>query len=162
MQNIANVTGLNFMDISYCKQVTDAGLAHFTGKTYPLDSLVINGVNGISGAGVKQWLHSFKETLLDFEAALNDQETFNSSFFDVLGQCWNLETVDVTGCHGIDDEGGRLITNATVTYGNETIKPGLQYCHTLKLNGSTIGDATLPNIVKVMPNLEHVELCNCE
>ena len=34
--------------------------------------------------------------------------------------------------------------------------------HTLKLNGSTIGDATLPNIVKVMPNLEHVELCNCE
>jgi len=87
--------------------VTDAGLAPFTGKTYPLDSLIINGVNGISGQGVKKWLVSFKETLLDFEAALNDQEIFNNSFFEILGQCWNLETLDVVGSHGIDDEGGR-------------------------------------------------------
>ena len=47
---------LTFFDISYCKQVTDAGLEPFFGKTYPLDTLVINGVNGISGQAVKQWL----------------------------------------------------------------------------------------------------------
>mmetsp|Transcript_10602 Transcript_10602/g.14287 ORF Transcript_10602/g.14287 Transcript_10602/m.14287 type:complete len:258 (+) Transcript_10602:1311-2084(+) len=144
MANVANLQGLNLLDISYCKEVTDAGLAHFKDKTYPLDSLIINGVNGISGAGVKQWLLSFKETLLDFEAALNDQEIFNGSFFEVLGQCWNLETLDVTGSHDINDEAGRQICNGTVTCGTETIKPGLQYIHTLKLNGSTISDATLP------------------
>lgn len=162
MSNIAQLSKLNFLDISYCKKVTDTGLAHFTGKTYPLDTLILNAVNGISGPGVKQFLHSFKDTLLDFEASLNDQESFSSCFFDVLGQCWNLEYIDVVGCHGIDDEGGRLITSQTVTYMNETIKPGLQYCHTLKLSGSTISDATLPNIVKAMPNLEHVELSKCE
>ena len=68
---------LNFFDISYCKKVTDAGLAHFSEKTYPLDSLVVNGCNGISGPGLKAMLHSFKDTLLDFEAALNDQDIFN-------------------------------------------------------------------------------------
>ena len=85
MKNISRLHDLTFLDISYCKQVTDEGLAHFNEKTYPLDSLIINGVNGISGAAVKQWLMSFKDTLIDFEAALNDQETFSSVFFEVLG-----------------------------------------------------------------------------
>ena len=66
------VNSLNFLDISYCKVITDEGLAHFSDKTYPLDSLIINGCNGISGPGLKQLLHSFKDTLLDLEAALND------------------------------------------------------------------------------------------
>ena len=127
---------LNFLDISYCKQVTDEGLAHFTGKTYPLDSLIINGCNGISGPGLKLMLHSFKDTLLDLEAALNDQAIFNNSFFDTLGYCFNLETLDVAGSNEINDEGGRLITNAQITVGSETIKPGLQYLHTLKLAGA--------------------------
>lgn len=89
---IANrlTTTLNFLDISYCKRVTDEGLAHFNNKEIPLESLFINGVNGISGSAVKQMLHSVKDNLLDFEAALNDQEIFDSSFFEVLGQCWNL------------------------------------------------------------------------
>ena len=164
MKNIALLlqNSLNFLDISYCKNVTDEGLAHFTGKTYPLDSLIINGVNGISGPGVKQLLLSFTDTLLDFEAAINDQDAFNSSFFETLGQCYNLETLDVSGSKGIDDDGGRHITNATVTVGNESVKPGLQYLHTLKVNASTISDATLPLLIKAMPNLEHVELCKCE
>ncbi len=73
LKNIANLTStLNFLDISFCKQVTDEGLANFNDKVYQLDSLVINGCNGISGPGLKQWLHSFKDNLLDLEAALMD------------------------------------------------------------------------------------------
>ena len=68
----------------------------------------------------------------------------------------------MSGSHGIDDEGGRALTNAAVTVGNESVKPGLENCHTLKLSGTAISDATLPMIVKAMPNLEHVELCKCE
>lgn len=105
---------MHFLDISYCKQVTDAGLAAFSDKTYPLDSLVINAVHGITGPAVKKWLESFKDTLLDFEAALNDQEGFNSVFFETLGQCYNLETLDVTGCPGISDDAGRLISAAVI------------------------------------------------
>ena len=158
--NLTNT--LNFLDISYCKAITDEGLAHFSEKTYPLDSLIINGCNGISGAGLKQMLHSFKDTLLELECAFNDQASFNSSFFETLGFCFNLETLDVSGSNDINDDGGRALTNASVTVGNETVKPGLSSCITLKISGSNIGDATMPLITKAMPNLEHVELVKCE
>ena len=107
-------------------------------------------------------LHSFKDTLIDLECALNDQAGFNSSFFETLGFCFNLETLDVSGSNDINDDGGRALTNASITVGNETVKPGLTACHTLKISGSNIGDATLPLITKAMPNLEHVELVKCE
>ena len=153
---------LSFLDISYCKQVSDLGLEKFKEKTYPLDSLVINGCNGISGPGLNVWLHSFKDTLLDLEAALMDQESFNSKFFETLGFCFNLETLDVSGSNGMDDDGVRMIFNAEVKSGIESVKPGLQQCHTLKIGGATISDATIPSLLKVMPNLEHVELIKCE
>ena len=159
----SHLTGtLNFLDISYCKTITDEGLAHFSEKTYPLDSLVVNGCNGISGQGLKLMLNSFKDTLLELEAAFNDQAMFNSSFFETLGHCYNLESLDVTGSNDINDDGGRALTNAQVAVGNETVKPGLQYCITLKISGSSISDATLPLITKAMPNLEHVEIAKCE
>ena len=103
---------LNFLDISYCKSVDDHGLAHFTDKTYPLDSLIVNGCNGISGPGLKQMLHSFKDTLLDIEAAFNDQEIFNCSFFETLGHCFNLETLDVAGSNAMTDDGVKSIVAA--------------------------------------------------
>lgn len=124
--------------------MTDAGIEHFKDKTYPLDSLIINDVPGISGAGLKQWLHSFKDTLLDLEAALNSQETFNSSFMETLGYCFNLETLDLIGSNGIDDDGARKLATAVITVGSESLQPGLQFCHTLKISGSTISDAALP------------------
>ena len=74
MMNVAThlQDSISFLDISYCTKVTDEGLAPFKDKTYPLDSLIINGCTGISGPALKQLLHSFKDNLLDFEAALND------------------------------------------------------------------------------------------
>lgn len=158
-----HLTGtLNFLDISYCKTITDAGLAHFSGKVYPLDSLVVNGCNGISGEGLKLMLNSFKDSLLELEAAFNDQAGFNSSFFETLGFCFNLESLDVTGSNDMNDDGGRALTNAQVAVGTETVKPGLSSCLTLKISGSSISDATLPLITKAMPNLEHVEIAKCE
>lgn len=163
MSNIANyLTQLNFLDISYCKQVTDEGLAHFTGKTYPLDSLSINGCNGISGPGLKLLLNSFKDTLLDLEAALNDQQIFNSCFMETLGFCLNLETLDLGGSNDINDEGFRQLANAQITVGSETVKPGLANCHTLKLSGATITDGVMTWITKSLPNLEHVEIIKCD
>ena len=81
---------------------------------------------------------------------------------ETLGYCFNLETLDLIGSKGIDEDGARKICAATVSAGNETIQPGLQMLHTLKVSGSTIGPVGMPLIIKAMPNLEHLEVAKCE
>jgi len=155
---------LVFLDISYAKNVTDEGIKHFEGKTFPqFNSLMINGVTGITSVGLKSWLKCFTTGLLDLEAALCDQEDFKADFFETLAQCVNLESLDLTGCYKIDD---MLQMNfdkgATIKVGDESTKPGLVECHTVKLCGVDISDITLMNFCKIMPNLEHLEITKCE
>lgn len=45
MRLISNQPGLEFLDISYCSQVTDNGLVHFADKTLPLTAVYINGLS---------------------------------------------------------------------------------------------------------------------
>lgn len=54
MSNIAKLEStLIFLDISFAKQVTDEGLAHFEDKVFPnFNSLCINGVTGITSVGL--------------------------------------------------------------------------------------------------------------
>ena len=61
MSNIAKLDQtLVFLDISFAKQVTDEGLAHFEDKVFPnFNSLCINGVTGITSVGLNKWLKSF-------------------------------------------------------------------------------------------------------
>ena len=54
---------LEFIDISYCKQVTDAGLAAFEGKTFPLNTLCLNGLTEVTGAGLYHPINAGKDTL---------------------------------------------------------------------------------------------------
>lgn len=42
---ISGLKNLSFLDISFCSNVTDEGFKHFEGKTYPLVSLVMNGLD---------------------------------------------------------------------------------------------------------------------
>lgn len=65
MSGLAN---LEFLDISYCKQVTDQGLVHFSDKKLPITSLVINGVQSVTSAGVAALLNCCMQTLVDLEA----------------------------------------------------------------------------------------------
>ena len=54
MENISRLTEtLCFLDVSYCKEITDEGINCFKDKVYPLDTLSINGCNGISGPGLR-------------------------------------------------------------------------------------------------------------
>ena len=126
MGNIAKLdTTLVFLDISYAKNVTDEGLKHFEGKTFPcFNSLSINGVTGITSIGLKGWLKSFSETLLDLEAALCDQDEMKAEFFETLGQCYNLESLDLTGCYAIDDMMQMNFEKATVRINDQDTKPG--------------------------------------
>ena len=72
LANISKLENLSFLDLSYCKKFDDEGISHFDGKTYSLESLIINGCEGISGEGLKIWIKSCKETLFELEAALCD------------------------------------------------------------------------------------------
>jgi hypothetical protein len=60
---------LEFLDISYCKKVTDVGMANFSGKTLPLSGIVVNGLYNISSLGLSQLIGCCTNTLVDFEAA---------------------------------------------------------------------------------------------
>ena len=164
MSNISKLdTTLVFLDISYAKNVTDEGLKAFEGKVFPcFNSLNINGVTGITSIGLKNWLKSFSETLLDLEMALCDQDDMKAEFFETLGACYNLESVDCTGCYAIDDMLQMNFEKATVRINDQETKPGWQTCHTAKLCGLNISDIPLMALAKAMPNLEHLEVTKCE
>jgi len=49
VKNMAKLENLTFLDLSYCKNFDEDGVKFFNGKTYPLETLIINGCNGISG-----------------------------------------------------------------------------------------------------------------
>ena len=94
---------LSFIDISFAKNVTDAGLVHFSDKTLPLNTLVISGCSSISSAGLTALLNCCTNTLVDFEACYLDQETFKSDFCLKLAYAWQLEYLDIAGCLALDD-----------------------------------------------------------
>jgi hypothetical protein len=45
MRLISNQPGLEFLDVSYCNQVTDNGLVNFADKTLPITAICINGLS---------------------------------------------------------------------------------------------------------------------
>ena len=68
---IARLTNLTFLDISYCNRLTDNQASVFR-ETLPLDSLVMNGLGGVSSVFVTAILKSCAKTLLEFEGSNND------------------------------------------------------------------------------------------
>lgn len=103
MALIAKQAQLEFLDLSYCKQITDHGLYHFFEKELPITSLAFNGMTGITSIGLGNFLTCCTKTLVDIELANLDQEGFKSDCFAYIGKCWNLELLDVAGCKNLDD-----------------------------------------------------------
>lgn len=52
MRLISSLKYLEFLDISYCKRVTDQGLVHYSDKKLPITVLSVSGVNGASSLGL--------------------------------------------------------------------------------------------------------------
>ena len=63
----------------------------------------MNGLVGVTFVGLSALIICCSETLVDFEAAFNDQDGMKSDLFLKLGYCWELETLDVSGCSNLDD-----------------------------------------------------------
>lgn len=126
---------LQFIDISYCKQVTDAGLIAFEGKTFPLTHLCVNGLTEVTGAGLFHPIQAGKDTLEVYQGALMDQEGLaNATFAKALGHCFNLQTLDLGGCRHIGDEFFNFICQGEKMEDGLIVKPGLAELVTVKLN----------------------------
>lgn len=150
---------MTFLDISFCKSVTDAGLAHFEGKTYPLVSLILNSLPSITGPALNSLIGTCTETLVELEVALND--TLKGEFFLNLARCTNMEYIDLTGDKLIDDNAFSNLPKFEITVGQEKLKPGMPYLHTLRLNGLAISNMTIYDLTKISKAIEHIEMAGC-
>jgi hypothetical protein len=54
---------LTYLNIGFGKLITDEGLNAFEGKTFPIETLIMSGCTGISGAGLLHPITACKETL---------------------------------------------------------------------------------------------------
>jgi hypothetical protein len=81
---------LSILDISYCSEVTDAGLEEFKSQkeTWSFGELSLNGLVHVSNAGVSSILSTCEETLVVFSMALMDQHEINGEVCKAIAQCF--------------------------------------------------------------------------
>jgi len=77
---ISGLKGLTFLDISFCKKVTDQGFIHFQDKKLNIVTLVISGCSRVTNNGINAILSSCTDTLADFEAAYLDGEELKHDY----------------------------------------------------------------------------------
>jgi hypothetical protein len=70
--HIAKLANLTFLDISYCTKLTDNQASAFNEASLPLDSLIMNGMSGVSSVFVTAILKACSRTLLEYEGSNND------------------------------------------------------------------------------------------
>jgi len=137
---------LNFLDISFAKQVSDDGLQFFKNKHLPIRKLFINGLVKASNVGLTDIVVACRSTLKILEAGFMDQETVTGAFCVPLAQAFELQELHLTGCSNIGDDGISALPKGEIrneeTRSNEVV--GLQKLRILKLSGlSKISDHPL-------------------
>jgi hypothetical protein len=152
---------LTFLDISYATKVTDEGLKHFEPHQYELSSLILNNIPGITSAGLSIIIGCCSDYLMELEAALLPQPEVKGDFFVNLAKCSQLEYLDLTGNHNIDDMSFTILSKHEVINGTEKFKPGMPYLHTVRLSGLNIGDFAIMELLKVTKSIEHIEIAKC-
>jgi len=87
-----------------------------------------------------------------------------NDFLAKLAICWNLETLDITGCTNVDDQGFVTLSKgeAHLRVGLPPTIPGLIKLITCKAGYTKMTDFGLTALVKTCPNLQHLELNRCE
>lgn len=92
-----------------------------------------------------------------------DQQTFKEDFFLSVGKCFQLESLDVSGCTGVDDNAFVNLMEAKMAdEDNKMILPGLKHLRTVKMQMMEVSDFAIVNLCKVAPNIEHLELNRLE
>ena len=162
---ISQAPNLNFLDISYANQVTDEGLLGFKERSIGIKKLFVNGLTGISAAGLSELINACKGSLRILEAALMDQESMTGAFCNALSHAFYLEELDLSGDSSIGDDGiVSLPKGETKDEQGKTLEViGLPRLRVLKLNGLVkTTDHSLLKLCQTSRVLEHLELTRCE
>ena len=103
---------LTFLDISYCKLVTDEGLNTFASKPFQFTHLFFRGLSSATSAGFLPPIMTSTGSLQIFEACLNDQEEMaKGEFAKALAFCFELEVLDLGSCKALTDEFFNVLTS---------------------------------------------------
>ena len=93
------------------------------------------------------------------------QPQMQAHFANALGRCYNLEYLDLSGNNSVDDsmvmQMQRNLIQKEDENDNRPYYKGLNYLHTAKIGGVQISNMNLSNLIKVAPNIEHLELTKC-
>jgi len=144
--------------------VTDVGLQYFEGKTFALHTLNLTGLIGVTGHGLYQPIFSCKETLRIYCGALMDQEEMKvAEFGKALGNCFKLQSFDLSGNKHMTDEFFSNLTSQAVGPEGKQEKPGLAELHTAKMAFLVnISDVSVQKVCQTSKVLEHLEINGCE
>lgn len=93
-----------------------------------------------------------------------DQEGLKAADFGkALGVCFQLESLDISGCHYITDEFFMHLSSGELTIEGVVTKPGLQNLVTVKMSFlKLITDTSVGKITGMSSKLEHLEIAGCE
>lgn len=134
LANLENTT-LDYLDISYNKDVTDEGLKAFEGKTFPLHTLKMNALSGVTGAGLYFPIFAGKATLKSLHVSLYCQEEVKvAEWGKAVGHCFKLEILNLAGNKHLTDEFFNNLFGVEVEIERTKTKPGLAHLQTIKLN----------------------------
>lgn len=144
--------------------VTDEGLKGFEGKKFPITHLCLNGLSSVTGVGLQYPIAACKDTLQIYEGALMDQEGLRSADFGKpMSTCFQLESIDISGCHWITDEFFMHLSNGELMVEGNATKPGLQNLVTVKMSFlKNITDTSVGKVCGMSQKLEHLEIAGCE
>lgn len=79
--------------------------------------------------------------------------------FAKLGQCWNLESLDITGARNIDDQAMVNMSKAEfVLDDGKHMVPGLVKLKTVKVGFTNLTDFGVVTLAKMAKSIEHLEL----
>jgi hypothetical protein len=87
---LSEIQHLNFLDISFAKQITDDGLQFFKNKQLPIRKLFINGLERATNAGLIDIILSCRPHLKILEAGFMDQESVTGAFCVPLALAFEL------------------------------------------------------------------------
>lgn len=116
----------------------------------------------MSSLGVSSLLNCCRSTLLDLEASCLDQESFKSDVFLKLGLCFGLESLDLSGCRGLDDTAFTNMSKCEQLVDGKMVATGLPCLKVVKINYTGCTDFGLVTLCKLAPNIEHLELNRLE
>jgi hypothetical protein len=140
---------LNTLNINFCKEVTSAGIDALTKKEFV--ELGLANLPNLKGEDFAKLLMNATEKLTYLNMSFNPSKEINNALMIKVGMCTNLNTLILTGCEHITDEGMNNLIYGDKLKGKTP--EGFEQLHTLKIGGLVNISDQLYQLLKRCPSL---------